>query len=81
MKIIIEKHHLLHKFVSFQMPEKDFGPEGFLRLKYFSEKLPLSLKSHVISDGAVSHNVLYFQQLSVAKLVFVLTYILSTKDV
>ena len=30
-------------------------------------KLPLSLKNFVTSEGAISHNVLYYQQLSDAR--------------
>ena len=33
---------------------------------YLSEKLLLSQKLYVTSEGAVSHNVLYYQQLSIA---------------
>ena len=36
------------------------------RLKYLGEKLPLS-KSYVTSEGAFSHNVLYYQQLSISR--------------
>ena len=54
------------------MPEKGFRPEVFLRFKYFSKNVPLS-------DGAVSHNVLYNQQLSVARyqIIFYADIILS----
>ena len=32
-----------------------------------SEKLPLSQKLYVTSEGAVSHNILYYQQLSITR--------------
>ena len=54
-----EKTPLLHKFV--QMPKKSLRPEVDL---YLSEKL--FLKNYDSSEGAVSHNVLYYQQLSIA---------------
>ena len=34
---------------------------------YLSEKLPLSQKLYVTSEGAVSRNVLYCQQLSIVQ--------------
>ena len=63
-------HSKLQLFVCFQMPEK----ASCLRFKYLTEKLTstkrndLFLKNYVTSEGAVSHNVLYYiyQQLSVA---------------
>ena len=56
------KTPLLHNFVYFQMPNKTAS--GFEAFKYLSEKLPLFQK--VTSEEAVSHNVLYYQQLSFA---------------
>ena len=50
------------------MPEKDafeLRPEFFLRFKYL-----LCHKNYMTSEGALSHNVLYFQQLLTTKLVF-----------
>ena len=49
-----EKTPLLHKLCGFRYLDK-----------YFSEKFIL-LKKNVISEGAVSHNVLYYQQLYIA---------------
>ena len=47
----------------FQM---QFKIKGFSRVfHYLSEKFTL-LKNYVTSEGAVSHNVLYYQQLSIA---------------
>ena len=43
-KCLLKKKTLLHKFYCFQMPEKGFKFKVFLRLKYFSEKLPISSK-------------------------------------
>ena len=40
---------------------KDFRPEAYWVTNY------LFLKNFVTSEGAVSHNVLYFQQLSIAR--------------
>ena len=60
-----EETPLLHKVVFFQMPEKGFRPEVFLRSKYFSENY-LFLKNYVTSEEIVSHNVLYYQQLFIA---------------
>ena len=58
-----EKTPLLHKFVCFQMPNKR------LQLKSFNiwVRNYLFLKNYVTSEGAVSHNVLYYQQLSIAR--------------
>ncbi len=42
---------LLHKIVCFQMLEKGFMPEAFLRLKFLGKKLPLSLKLHYFKEG------------------------------
>ena len=44
--------------------EKRLRPEVF---KYLSEELPLSKINNVTSEGAVSHNVLHYQQLSIAR--------------
>ena len=65
------KTPLLDEFVCFQTEIKDFY--------YFSEKLPLFQNLYATSEGAVSHNVLNYQQLSNArcqvsfKLIFVLS--------
>ena len=56
-----QKTPLLHYFVCFQMHTK--APAAEVEY-YLSEKLPLS--QTVISEGAVSHNVLFYQQLSIA---------------
>ena len=54
--------------------KKGFGPEVFL--KKISVKLPLSHKQRYTSEhreflyaseGAVTHNVLYYQQLTIAR--------------
>ena len=57
------KTQLLHKFMCFQMPKK---VRGLRSLNILSEKLPLSQELHY-SEGAVSHNVVYHQQLSIAR--------------
>ena len=63
-KMLKEKTPLLHKFMSFQMHKKGFRPEFFF---YLSDKLLLSQKLYGTSDseGVVSQNVLYYQQLSI----------------
>ena len=70
-KNMIKGKTVVHKFVWFQTPKKDFRPEVFLRLKYFSEKLPLSQKLRYFRDACskevVFHNVLYYQQLPNAR--------------
>ena len=55
-----EKPPLWDEFVCFQIGIRDFWLEVFY---YFSAKLPLFQK-YVTSERAVSHNVLYYQQLS-----------------
>ena len=52
----LKKTPLLHKLVSFQMPNKRLQPEVFNYFKYLREKLPLSQKLDT-SEGAVSQNV------------------------
>ena len=47
------------------------GPQNLIlrsrnRIQIFECKLHLSRKNYVISEGAVSHNVLYYQQPSIA---------------
>ena len=55
------KTPLLHYFVCFHMGNKR------LQLRsYLSEKLPLSQIKTVLLRGSMSHNVLYYQQLSIA---------------
>ena len=44
-------------------PKKALRPEVFY---YLSEELP-RLENYVTSEGTVSHNVLYYQQLSIAR--------------
>ena len=56
-----EKTPLLNEFVCFQIGIKDFWLEVFY---YLSENY-LFLKIYVTSKGVVSHNVLYYQQLSI----------------
>ena len=60
-----EKASLLRKYVCFQLPEKGLWPDVILRVKYFSEILLLSQKLFT-SEGAISHNVVYYQQLTIA---------------
>ena len=55
-----EKTPLLHYFVCFQMLIKGF-------IAFIFEWEYLFLKNYVTSEGAVSHNVLYYQQLSIAR--------------
>ena len=69
------KTPMLHYFVCFQLHYRR------LRLKYFIIRVRnfLFLKNHVTSEVAFSHNVLYNQQLSIARyqVSFILTVILS----
>ena len=70
-----ENNEKQNKFVCFLMPQKASGQKSFnIRVRNY-----LFLKNYVTSEGAVSHNVVYYQQLSpltVTKLVFRLTIIL-----
>ena len=52
-----EKTLLSHEVGCFQMLE--------IKFKYFVENY-FFLENYVTSEGAVSHNVLYYQQLSIA---------------
>ena len=56
-----EKTPLLDEFVCFQIGIKDFWSLIILVRNY------LFLKIYATSEGAVSHNVLYYQQLSNAR--------------
>ena len=56
--IVKEKAPFLHNFVCFLMPSK--------RLQIIWVRNYLFLKNFVTYEGAVSHNVLYCQQLSIA---------------
>ena len=47
----------------FQLPKKDFRPEVCY---YLSDSLPFSQNYVTSSEGAVSHNFVYNQQLSIA---------------
>ncbi len=47
---------LLHRIMCFQMPEKDFMSEAFLRFKVLVEMLPLSLKLQNFKEGTVVSN-------------------------
>ena len=58
-----EKTPLLHKFVCFQMPNQTSGLKSII----IWVRNYLFLKNYVTSEGAVSHNVLYYQQLSIAR--------------
>ena len=62
-RIMKEKTPMLHYFVCFQMHHKRLQPKSFLiwvRNYFF-------LKNYSTSEGAFSHNVLYYQQLSIAR--------------
>ena len=61
-----EKTHLFHKFVCFRMNEKGFMPEFLLRLNILVRN-DLFLKSYFTPEGAVSHTVFNYQQLSIAR--------------
>ena len=63
-RIMKEKTPLLHKFVCFQMPIKGFRVWSLLNIWVRNY---LFLKNYITSEGAVSHNVLYYQQLSIAR--------------
>ena len=58
-KIIIwkEKHPCFHTEII----------KAFAKVYYLSEKLTLSQKAEVTSEGAISDNVLYYQQLSITR--------------
>ena len=58
-----EKTPLLHNFVCFQMHNKRLQLKSFI----IWVRNYLFLKNYVTSEGAVSHNVLYYQQLSIAR--------------
>ena len=71
---------LLHKVVHFQMPPKNIKRLPAWNLYKFRKEITFFSKNYVTSEGAVSHKVLYNQQLSIARfqLIFVmLTIILS----
>ena len=60
-----ERQNPLHYFVCFQMPKKNnIRPEVLIFgvINYSTH----SLKNYVTSEKDVSHNVLYYQQLSIA---------------
>ena len=59
-----EKNTLLHKFVCFQMHNKRLQAWSLL---IFEWEITSFSKTTVTSEGAVSHNVLYYQQLSIAR--------------
>ena len=61
-----EKTPLLAQVVWFQMLDFESSAEVSNQFKYLSEKLLLS-QNYVTSEGAVSHNVLYYQQLTIAR--------------
>ena len=74
-----KKKNLVAQVLCFQMLAFETQLRYRIQIKYFSEKL-LFLKNYVTnSEGAVSHNVLYYQQLSIARYQrgFMLTTILS----
>ena len=60
-----EKTPLSHEVVCFQM--LDFGTsKSNLRSQIILVENYFFLENYVTSEGAVSHNVLYYQQLSIA---------------
>ena len=63
MRIKKEKTPLLYNYVCFQMNNK------MLQLKPFIiwVRNNLFLKNYITSEGTVSHNILYYQQLSIAR--------------
>ena len=68
---------MLHYFVCFQMHNKRLQLKSYLSENY------LFLKNYVISEGSVSHNVLYYiisSLMIVNKEVFMLTIILSSNQ-
>ena len=48
------------------MPEKGFRLSGLSQIPIFLKENYLFLKNYVTSEGASSHIVLYYQQLSIA---------------
>ena len=68
--IMKEKTPLSHKVVCFQMLEFETSKSNSDVSKSNSNILVRNnffLKNYVISEGAVSHNVLYYQQLSIIR--------------
>ena len=67
--VTVRPRALVIGYKGFQIPEKGFRPEAFLRFKHFGDKVPLS-QNYLTSEGVVSHNVSMFyttEQLSVAR--------------
>ena len=63
--ILKDKTALMHYFVCLQMHNKILPSAD--KVFYNFEKY-LFLKKYVTSEGAVSHNILFYQQLSIARL-------------
>ena len=61
------KNNLVAQIVCFKMPwTRDLQLRSRIQRKYLSENY-FFLKTYVTSKGAVSHNALYYQQLSIAR--------------
>ena len=54
---------LLHDFVCFQMQNKRLQLKSFI----IWVRNDLFLKNYVTSEGVISHNVVYYQQLPIAR--------------
>ena len=57
---------LLHKVCAFRCLRKASNLRSFSGSDILKRNLPLFQKLRYFSEGAVSHNVLYYQQLSIA---------------
>ena len=62
-----EKTPLSHKVVCFQMLDFETSKSNSEVSKSNSVENYFFLENYVTSEGAVSHNVLYYQQLSIAR--------------
>ena len=62
-----EKKTLSHKVMCFQMLDFETSKSNSKILKSNSWKITSFSKNYVTSERAVSHNVLYYQQLSITR--------------
>ena len=61
-----EKNTLVAQVVCFQMFEIETSSEVANSIQIFKWEITFFLKTYITSEGAVSHNVVYYQQLSIA---------------
>ena len=67
MQEINERKNTLVASACFQMPEFEISAEVSNAIQIYLVKNYFFLKNYVTSEGAGSHNVLYYQQLSIAR--------------